>query len=1305
MNRSLFVFTAAVLFTTAPFLWSESLVKEGPKEIKFQSATLKAGTQRMLGQATLSVVPKQLEGAECLVPERGKGDAPGAAYSFTLSSDAVVYLFVLKRGQNVVSSEWTDTGWTAESKHPQLEAPLVDAIYKKTFRAGETVRVPEHKGKDGATFGIPHLVALVPNKKVSQSRLWIEAEHFSIPGPWAVVDNFLMGQTDQATRSRDESSAFTLISVPEDGTYKLWVRAKDYSKQDPGKRFFNMEIAGKPSPRTFGTHGKEGFEWEEGGTFDLKKGENILSAIDTSGFYARFDKMLLTTEMNYVPKGNGEAENVEHIKPKTFFAAASSDNSPLVFGAPVPTKPVSELKNDRYLLTFSEFEANGEKAISPAVYIDGGKTLVSEARQSYFAFLYSRQDHSLYSPRSSHSPYFSVDAELKIGDTLRKGNIRTQDPFIGSEVKCFFYPDKIVSQSGDEIVLSKETKFFTAEIRYRFQNGHPFVDLTVKPKDNGFATVAAYAFEPKSKDECSFFLLPYYYQGKRFPDDMLLLPSSAATAPLSLIETKPKGTTLTTALVANIKDEAFKWLSFNNSFAALAVQNAEKQLQSGIFSPVPATDKYACKKDSPIHLSFSLYASHKAWNEAFSETAFELMYLSDYRKNYPCSLNDAALNMFDLMMNDKASGWDARHKGFIQIENKNTVSQSSLLTMMEMYYLTGDEKIYDERVMPTAAFLFSRGTQHFPTDPHEYGAAYVSKVDLDGPVKLYGTSTYQGFDKMYKGRTSALYYDALKPDGSAKINNGYNTIPTWSEELYAYYLTGDQNYRESAIRGAYLYLTNRILAAPTQPRDYQNFIRLNIPPYFWAFVDIYEETKDPAFLEAAKIGADYVLSTLYLHPNPFDKTYSVTRKEIYDNSRTEAWWYNDKHFRLGFDTEKLPANTTGFSPVEDYIRNPKDIREETVPAWIVSPAGLGIEQPCTMDRGRRPEGRRDIDSPYYPIRNSCEVAYLMRLYGYTKEKRYWTYARNGIIGQFGNYPGYYINLLSTTERQTNYTSVGPDLSDIYYHHIPVHLGFTLDYLVTSAEVRSDWKINFPSVLQQGYVWFINRMVGHEPGVFYGDTGVLPALQRGLISLDTIQLNYLTAYGKDHFYIFLMNEEDKVVDANLRLNETLLGVGDPNGAVTLIADNGTPVQGKLSKASVNVKVSPKGVLAIKIPRTTLKDTKFLTPAKTEIVRDKGSFLREKDADLGARIQALLIAHPIKDYYDAFVNVDFLDAKSVVVKYSTDGKTWSESKTPGFPFETTIRVKDIKAPFYFKVEKTGVDGSTSASKQYQLKFAVK
>ena len=229
-----------------------------------------------------------------------------------------------------------------------------------------------------------------------------------------------------------------------------------------------------------------------------------------------------------------------------------------------------------------------------------------------------------------------------------------------------------------------------------------------------------------------------------------------------------------------------------------------------------------------------------------------------------------------------------------------------------------------------------------------------------------------------------------------------------------------------------------------------------------------------------------------------------------------VWWRDGVPFRLG------------------WPRKPNDTPAHRVPAWQVSPIGLGLEQPSTYTA---------FPSAMNNILMSCWAPHLLRVYQHTGREIYRTYARNSILGRFANYPGYYLSGLTDLPQSPRYPYEGPNVSSIYYHHIPVHFGFTIDFLVAQAESRSGGQIRFPYAKQKNYAWFDFRTYGLGPGTIYGESGAVPWLRRNLVRLDTPLVDWLAARSADRFHLILMSQSDEPICVRPELDAAAIGLVD------------------------------------------------------------------------------------------------------------------------------------------------------------------
>ena len=148
------------------------------------------------------------------------------------------------------------------------------------------------------------LSALLLSLTVSAQNVFLEAEGFDNTGGWT-NDNQSMVQMGSpyliahglGTPVDDASTTF---SVKSSGTYRLWVRTRDWTRpwgrtESPGR--FQVLVNGKASDTVFGTE-SEGWAWQDGGKVELRKGANQICLHDLTGFDGRCDAIYLTPDLD-----------------------------------------------------------------------------------------------------------------------------------------------------------------------------------------------------------------------------------------------------------------------------------------------------------------------------------------------------------------------------------------------------------------------------------------------------------------------------------------------------------------------------------------------------------------------------------------------------------------------------------------------------------------------------------------------------------------------------------------------------------------------------------------------------------------------------------------------------------------------------------------------------------------------------------------------------------------------------------------------------------------------------------------------
>jgi len=124
---------------------------------------------RVRRQYEIASTPSVLRNATSLIPHRGDSSKPAPGYQFIVNTPVEVWIAVQQRGNPALPSEWKKTdaavSWELGT----------DPLYRREFPAGVVV-IPGHSGKEGKSYGFPHLTFVQPIGPVP-------AEGFRIANP------------------------------------------------------------------------------------------------------------------------------------------------------------------------------------------------------------------------------------------------------------------------------------------------------------------------------------------------------------------------------------------------------------------------------------------------------------------------------------------------------------------------------------------------------------------------------------------------------------------------------------------------------------------------------------------------------------------------------------------------------------------------------------------------------------------------------------------------------------------------------------------------------------------------------------------------------------------------------------------------------------------------------------------------------------------------------------------------------------------------------------------------------------------
>jgi hypothetical protein len=212
------------------------------------------------------------------------------------------------------------------------------------------------------------LALLLPFAASAADVVLVEAESLELRGDWqlssegSAARGFL-----HAGGSPIQRPAVGAINVSTAGRYRLWVRSKDYAHDRPGIRNYTVRLGTKRSQTRFGTHNTEGiggWEWEDGGTFDLSSGPLLIVIGEDGKPSSRCDALVLSKDLDYRPAGQPAALKLPAApNAKLEIDAQSAQREPANRITGVSARPVATLENKEVRFDFHRATSEGKPVI------------------------------------------------------------------------------------------------------------------------------------------------------------------------------------------------------------------------------------------------------------------------------------------------------------------------------------------------------------------------------------------------------------------------------------------------------------------------------------------------------------------------------------------------------------------------------------------------------------------------------------------------------------------------------------------------------------------------------------------------------------------------------------------------------------------------------------------------------------------------------------------------------------------------------------------------------------------------------
>lgn len=990
-----------------------------------------------------------------------------------------------------------------------------------------------------------------------QTTCLFEGEAFQFKGKWVAEKSSeclgtAMLRVYQDNDGSVDSDALTVVSVPEAGNYRVWVRSRDYAVT-ARPRSFTLSIDGTELSEV-GRHGHDGFYWEEAGAIQLDRKNVMLRLHDSGCYYGRCDAILITTDSSLDPNTLSNTQIARWRRspvPMPFSTSEAAELTPdLAIQSGYTT--LATAANSDIRISFVRL-ASGEIVSKTDFFASGSwRRFVNSDEDNRIALITSAEArkvnyNAFYPAWDKTTASRIIEFEGKEYKVTADGDLG--NPYFTGEL---FEPraDIVTKTDGSTIKVTYDCQgrgSLTVYWNVPEQGRHINVRAVYKPAEDTWCSIVLHPLKGLEDSDVSNVLMPPSFQYRRFPSSGQMLFSSMMTQCVAMVETPMTFGKVTAFVAPDLTDMGDEWGSGDYSSHGFALRNSRGELQPVAVSPLPGMSDSKIKGGCLCEARFVMGVVPEGWTAALNEVSTDVFGVADYRRQDSSSLSTVYDNILRLIDNDEFSGWHAPMKGFWDIEcdgnTDPTVVQSAPLALIGASYLNGDAEFYRRRALPTIEFLLSRSGFRAP------GARLGQFAPL---VSQFPTSLFEGVNTLGGGINPWLSALAL-PEGELRTANGYfSSVTPMRQALSAWRLTGDDSWLSRAEAEAAGYL-DAIYSTDTAPFAPGTFYHSQVYPDWQTMLEIGSLTGDDIYIDAAAYGAASTIAGIRTWPAVAEGSMTLHPGDSFDGVST-IWWKGTERFRLGF------PRTEGDAP------------EHEADAWRVSPVGLGIEQPATYFS--RTSGRNDT-----PVFMNNWAPALMRLAGETGNGVYETYARNAILGRADSYPGYYAAGYTDINLSSSFPYVGPDISSIYYHHIPAYMAAVHDFLVSEMTVRSGGGISFPAARQEGFVWFANDVYGRARGSVYGEDAWL-WMPRGGAAASSAGLNILTAKGNGKLFLMLASEEDADTSFSVRLSDEVYSMIYTPVATLRHAD-GSDETVTITDGELTISLEPKGFCVVDV----------------------------------------------------------------------------------------------------------------------------
>jgi hypothetical protein len=691
-------------------------------------------------------------------------------------------------------------------------------------------------------------------------------------------------------------------------------------------------------------------------------------------------------------------------------------------------------------------------------------------------------------------------------DRILKGGVQSRTPNVFNSGIIYDISASDCFTNGDTVhYVFDEHELFDISA-FVVLRDRPFLSFSFEPKKEGFFSIGYTGAPSFQLSEVEEIWQPMLWQEKRFPEKPFTTLAFRSPIPATLVS---KGEHTMGVLVASEEFPFDPLPTMENSRFGTLIRNRKGMVHSQIYAPVLGGINSGMKPGDRFDFNMYLVVEKEDLTNTYEKIAREEYGFHDFRQNEISSLNQTFENIIAYSLSEHAWFIDSLKGCAYSTDVPGAVKNVSSLNPLELAIVTDNKIMFEERAYPLMEYMLSRQKFLFSLDSTQTNQSPSRK--LHGPIAPVSELT--GLNTILNKNNPFLVELAENEFSSKRIRNlnVEESGKSWVNAMHLYRATGKKEFLDLAVLGADKYIGQRVEEEQTSFDD----------PYaggmfFWpAFVnrwielfELYEITKDTKYLDAAHDGARHYTMFTWMSPEIPDTMILVNK-----GGKAPLYWYL-----------KSKGHKQMYFP------------EESVEAWRLSEIGLTPESSGTCS------GHRAIFMANY-------APWMLRLGYYTGDQFLQDVAKAAIIGRYRNFPGYHINTARTTayEKKAYPLNEHRNLSvnSFHYNHIMPMASMLLDYLVTDVFVRSGGAIYFPSEYIEGYAYMQNKFYGYEAGRFLDEPAAMLWMPEGLLSVDNVELNYISARNEDKLFLAFTNQSKEEVNTSFSINPNQVNI--PRGA--------------------------------------------------------------------------------------------------------------------------------------------------------------